>query len=108
MTRKEQIAQEADKFAGVNYDCETEADAFYHAVQKEAFVAGAAYADEHPDLYSVTRKAVEREREYLIDKACEYLKNDMIANLAFQGRLYRFEIIDGIVTKFRKHMEEQQ
>lgn len=48
MTREEQIAQEADKFAGVNYDCETEADAFYHAVQKEAFVAGAAYADEHP------------------------------------------------------------
>lgn len=93
MTREEEIIKASHLYA--------------KALQKP-FVDGAMWADEHPDLYSVTRKAIEREREHLIREACDWLKNDMIANLAFQGRLNRLEIIDGIVTKFRKAMEEQQ
>ena len=73
MKRKEQIEQAAENFAGVNYDIETESDSFYHYVQKEAFSAGAEWSDEHPDLYSVTRKAVERERKHLIDKIYQWL-----------------------------------
>ena len=43
-----------------------------------AFMQGAEWADEHPDLYTVTRKAAAREREYLINKACEFLKSHTI------------------------------
>ena len=41
-----------------------------------------------------------------LDKACEWLKNDMIKNNAFNGRLERTKIIDGIIDNFRKAMEE--
>ena len=41
-----------------------------------------------------------------LDKACEYLKNDMIRNNAFYDRLERTKIIDGIINNFRKAMEE--
>lgn len=41
-----------------------------------------------------------------IDKACEWLKNDMIKNNAFSGKLERTKIIDGIIDNFRKAMEE--
>ena len=40
-----------------------------------------------------------------IKKAADYIKKDMLDNLAFQGRLYRIEIIDGIVEKFIKAMK---
>ena len=42
----------------------------------------------------------------MIERACEWLKQDMIDSLAFQGRLGRFDIIDGIIERFRKAMEE--
>ena len=58
-------------------------------------------------LYTVTRKAAEMARKHFLDKACEWWKNYAIDNNAFQGRLYRFEIIDGIVRQFRKYMEEK-
>lgn len=48
MKREEQIEKAAEEFAGINYDIEEEADSFYHHVQKEAFIAGAIYADAHP------------------------------------------------------------
>ena len=102
MTRQEQIVEAAEKFAGVNYDCESEADAFYHAVQKEAFVAGAAYADEHPDLYSVTREAIEREREYLIDKIAGWLQE----NIDYYAYNKDFISVDEFIKSFKKAMEE--
>ena len=40
-----------------------------------------------------------------IEKAADYIKKDMLDNLAFQGRLNRIEIIDGIIDKFIKAME---
>jgi hypothetical protein len=40
------------------------------------FLEGAVWADEHPDLYNVTRKAVERERKHLIDKVCKWLNEN--------------------------------
>lgn len=94
MKREEQIEKAAENFAGINYN-ETEADSLYHYVQKEAFIAGAIYADEHPDLYSVTRKSVEREREYLIRKACDWLRGSTI-------------LAETTIERFKKAMEEQQ
>lgn len=40
-----------------------------------------------------------------IEKAADYIKKDMLDNLAFQGRLHRIEIIDGIIEKFIKAMK---
>lgn len=44
-------------------------------IELEGFIEGAEWADEHPDLYSVTRKAIARERKYMIDKACQFIYN---------------------------------
>ena len=33
----------AEEYAGVNYDCETETDAFYHHIETEAFKAGSDF-----------------------------------------------------------------
>ena len=63
-----------------------------------AYQAGAIYADEHPDLYSVTRKSVEREREYLINKTCEWLRRTQ-PQVIFP---------DTTIERFKKAMEEQQ
>ena len=40
-----------------------------------------------------------------IEKAADYIKKDMLDNLAFQGRLNRIEIINGILEKFIKAMK---
>ena len=40
-----------------------------------------------------------------IEEAADYIKKDMLDNLAFQGRLNRIEIIDGIIEKFIKAMK---
>ena len=40
-----------------------------------------------------------------IKEAADYIKKDMLDNLAFQGRLNRIEIIDGIVEKFIEAMK---
>lgn len=37
------LEEAADEYAGVNYDCETEADAFYHHIETESFKAGAEW-----------------------------------------------------------------
>ena len=66
-----------------------------------AYQAGFICADEHPDLYSVTRKAVERERERLIDKACEWLNN-------FYNEDTHSYLVKEDIEGFRKAMEEQQ
>lgn len=42
-----------------------------------------------------------------IEKAADYIKKDMLDNLAFQGRLHRIEIIDGIIEKFIKAMKRE-
>lgn len=39
------------------------------------FIDGVLWADKHPDLYSVTRKAAEKEREYMINKFCEFMQS---------------------------------
>lgn len=64
-----------------------------------AYQAGAIYADAHPDLYSVTRKAVEREREYLIDKFCEFMQS--CEGYVVSGKKCNYD-------NFMKFMEEQQ
>ena len=43
-----------------------------------------------------------------IEKAADYIKKDMLDNLAFQGRLNRIEIIDGIIEMFIKAMKGEQ
>lgn len=64
---------------------------------KVAYINGMQYADEHPALYSITRKAVAREREYLMKKAIEFLRDS--------GYIDTF-VIDEVIEKFKKHMEK--
>ena len=55
-----------------------------------------------------TLEAVEYTRtDAFIEKAADYIKKDMLDNLAFQGRLNRIEIIDGIIEKFIKAMKDE-
>lgn len=61
MTREEQIELASYNFTGE-----------YHNTE---FHEGVKWADEHPDFYSVTRKAIEKEREYMIDKFCEFMQS---------------------------------
>lgn len=42
----ESLEEAAEKYAGVNYDCETETDAFYHHIETESFKAGAEWQKE--------------------------------------------------------------
>lgn len=44
-------------------------------------------------------------KDAFIKKAADYIKKDMLDNLAFQERLHRIEIIDGIIEKFIKAMK---
>jgi len=44
-------------------------------------------------------------KDAFIKKTADYIKKDMLDNLAFQGRLNRIEIIDGIIDKFIKAMK---
>jgi hypothetical protein len=80
MTREEQIIK---------------ASQLYAKAQQKPFVDGARWADAHPDLYSVTRKSVEREREYLIREACDWLRRSTI-------------LAETTIERFKKAMEEQQ
>ena len=55
-------------------------------------------------------KIFKKDIEYIradafIEKAADYIKKDMLDNLAFQGRLNRIEIIDGIIEKSIKAMK---
>ena len=55
-----------------------------------------------------TLEAVEYTRtDAFIEKAADYIKKDMLDNFAFQGRLHRIEIIDGIIEKFIKAMKDE-
>jgi hypothetical protein len=56
----------------------------------------------------ITEDSVEYTRtDAFIEKAADYIKKDMLDNLAFQGRLNRIEIIDGIIEKFIKAMKDE-
>ena len=76
----------------------------------DAWFAAVEWADEHPDLYSVTRKAVEREREHLIKKACEWLfeYNKHQARKFGAKSMMRLPDYTINVGDFRKAMEEEQ
>lgn len=97
MTRQEQIRKAANKYIK---DIITPIPASLIT----AFIKGAAWSDANPDLYSVTRKAVEREREYLIDKACEWLKDN---HDEIYLRYIRGYNSDDEIELFKKYMEEQ-
>ena len=64
-----------------------------------AYQAGAIYADEHPDLYSVTRKAVEREKEFMINKFCEFMQS--CEGYVVSGEKCNYD-------NFMKFLEEEQ
>jgi hypothetical protein len=84
MTREEQII---------------EASQLYAKHQQKPFMDGALWADANPNLYSVTRKAVEREREYLIGKFCEFMQS--CEGYVVSGEKCNYD-------NFIKFMEEQQ
>ena len=64
-----------------------------------AYQAGVTYADEYPDLYSVTRKAVEREKEYMIDKFCKFMQS--CEGYVVSGEKCNYD-------NFMKFLEEEQ
>lgn len=80
MTREEQII---------------EASQLYAKHQQKPFMDGAMWADKNPNLYSVVRKSVEREREYLIRAACDWLRASTI-------------LAETTIERFKKAMEELQ
>ena len=54
----------------------------------------------------ITNSDIEYTRtDAFIEKAADCIKKDMLDNLAFQGRLNRIEIIDGIIERFIKAIE---
>ena len=62
--------------------------------------------DESWHLTNPNGDSVEYTRtDAFIKEAADYIKKDMLDNLAFQGRLNRIEIIDGIIEKFIKAMK---
>ena len=67
----------------------------------DMFKLGAEYADSHPDLYTVTRKAVERERKRLIEKAAGWITKRQVVDLEVRN-------IGVFINDFIKYMEEQQ
>lgn len=78
MTREEQIVEAAKAKEKETGFCELVKNPVSRGVNSAygiGFLEGAEWADKHPDLYSVTRKAVEREREYMIDKFCEFMQS---------------------------------
>ena len=107
MTRQEQIEQAAWNYGHNNPNSHWNADAEYEVdydIPAEDFKAGALWSDANPDLYSVTCKAVEREREYLINKACEWLKDNH--EEIYLRYIRGYNSYDEI-EQFKKYMEEQ-
>lgn len=101
MTRQEEILKAGEEIASNPFEL-------------EGFIEGAEWADEHPDLYSVTRKAIEREREHLIDKVCKWLDKEMedyverfndddVQPIVISGS---YDYKKDLIEAFRKAMEQ--
>lgn len=106
MTREEQIVKAAKKeieriasHATLYKGTIDEIEVYEPDDMIDMFKLGAEWSDEHPDLYSVTRKAIEREREYMIDKFCEFMQS--CEGYVVSGEKCNYE-------NFMKFMEEQQ
>ena len=72
---------------------------------KEHHILGGCCSSVESLKYSIAREVAEKLTDVFIEKASDYIKKDMLDNLAFQGRLNRIEIIDGIIEKFIKAMK---
>lgn len=115
MTRQEQIEQAAQDYGRANPNGHWNADAEYeedYETPSQDFKAGAKWSDANPDIYSVTRKAVEREREHLINKACEFFKKSMWEHSFLSDETY---VVDGeassiseFIRNFKDYVEERQ
>ena len=71
---------------------------------------GCKFEDLEDNITWCKDKIFDKDVEYtrtdaFIENAADYIKKDMLDNLAFQGRLNRIEIIDGIIEKFIKAMK---
>jgi len=107
MTRGEQVKQASMKIfpLPILYNEEQQNNKEYIETWQIAknnqfgFVRGALWADEHPDLYSVTRKAVEREKEFMINKFCEFMQS--CEGYVVSGEKCNYD-------NFMKFLEEEQ
>lgn len=95
MTREEQI-----KLAAENKQNE-------FCSEYQAFVLGATWADEHPNLKSkkllyTVQKTAKKTKKKIISKACEWLEEQN------KMRMYELEMILGrkFIDDFKKAMEE--
>lgn len=64
------------------------------------------FTKQYQDRYAHLLEMAEWKEKQMIEKACKWLKDDMLNQNAFQGRLERLKIIDGIIERFKKAMEE--
>ena len=84
------------------------ASQLYPKHQQKVFVDGVLWGDRNPDLYSVTRKAVEREREYLMKKIVIWLDNNFITHDEYGVMSYQFDTVEEMIEDCKQAMEEQQ
>ena len=54
---------------------------------------------------AILEQSLKDDKEEWLAKAAQWLRNDMLKNNAFEGRLHRMDIIEGIVENFVKSME---
>jgi len=88
MVRKEEIEKKADEISG-RYGNSKVLPTEEECIVYNTAIEMAKWAD-----------------KTMIEKACKWLKDDMLNQNAFQGRLERLEIIDGIIERFKIAMEE--
>ena len=60
--------------------------------------------DSYDECYDAALEMAEWKEKQMIEKACKWLKDDMLNQNAFQGRLERLKIIDGIIERFKQDM----
>lgn len=94
MTRQEIILKAAEQYSGNDEE------------KRCHFIDVCHWADDNPDLYSVTRKAIERERQRLLQRAIEFVEK-FAYNSVITDKLGEKEK-QAIVIFFKEYMEEQQ
>lgn len=94
MTRQERIVEASKQYGGDNEEMRCH------------FIDGCHWADDNPDLYVVTRRAVARERQYLMQKATEFIEK-FAYNSVITDNIGEREK-QAIVISFKEFMEEQQ
>jgi len=96
MTREEEIINAAYNEAEVERQLKMHPQVF-----EQGFVAGAKWADAHPDIDVRTMVAWQSGYKEAIEKACEWLESNVCNAYNFRGD----DISIGFIEQFRKAMK---